>query len=91
MTQYTVGVRDLKARLSFYLEKAQKGHVVVVTLRGKPIARLTPVREELSARAQALRAAGIIQWSGKRPTIKKPKLVNKDKKQLSDMIVEMRQ
>ncbi len=35
-----VSVRDLKARLSEYLRRVQKGEVVVVTSRGKPVARI---------------------------------------------------
>lgn len=43
-----VGVRDLKAKLSEYLDKAQLGDEVVVTEYGKPIVRLIkePVREK---------------------------------------------
>ena len=36
-------VRDLKSRLSRYLRQVQQGETVVVTLRGKPIARLVPL------------------------------------------------
>ena len=36
-------VRDLKSRLSRYLRQVQRGETVVVTLRGKPIARLVPL------------------------------------------------
>ncbi|MBM9591434.1 type II toxin-antitoxin system prevent-host-death family antitoxin [Leptospira sp. 201903075] len=35
-----VGVRDLKAKLSEYLDKARLGDEVIVTDHGKPIARL---------------------------------------------------
>ena len=36
-------VRDLKSRLSRYLQQVQRGETVVVTSRGKPIARLVPL------------------------------------------------
>lgn len=45
-----ISVRELKNRLSEYLRKASAGHEVVVTSRGKPVARLTAPR---SARRQA--------------------------------------
>lgn len=35
-----VSVRELKRRLSEYLRRAQTGEEVVITLRGKPVARL---------------------------------------------------
>lgn len=43
-----VGVRDLKARLSEYLDKAKLGDEIVVTEHGKPIARLVkePVKQK---------------------------------------------
>jgi prevent-host-death family protein len=36
-------IRKLKAHLSEYLRRALMGEEVVVTLRGKPVARITPV------------------------------------------------
>jgi prevent-host-death family protein len=37
-----VGVRELKARLSEYLEKARAGEVISVTSRGRRIAQIVP-------------------------------------------------
>ncbi|HEX5482653.1 MAG TPA: type II toxin-antitoxin system prevent-host-death family antitoxin [Terriglobia bacterium] len=41
-----VSVRDLKAELSRYLREAHAGQDVVVTSRGRPVARLLAVSEE---------------------------------------------
>lgn len=38
-----VGVRELKAHLSAYLERASGGEVIRVTDRGRPLAMLGPV------------------------------------------------
>jgi prevent-host-death family protein len=38
-------VRDLKARLSQYLERASAGEDIVVTSRGRPVARLLAISE----------------------------------------------
>jgi prevent-host-death family protein len=38
-----VGIRELKARLSEYVERAARGALVVVTDRGRPKAVLGPV------------------------------------------------
>ena len=38
-----VGVRELKRRLSEYLERAARGEVIRVTHRGKPKALIVPV------------------------------------------------
>ena len=38
-----VGVRELKDRLAYYLRTVRQGETVVVTIRGKPVARLVPI------------------------------------------------
>jgi prevent-host-death family protein len=38
-----VGVRELKARLSAYLAAVESGREVIVTDRGRPVARLSPI------------------------------------------------
>lgn len=40
---YEVGVRDLHDRLSEHLERVEQGSEIVVTRRGRPIARLSAV------------------------------------------------
>ena len=40
---YEVGVRDLHDRLSAHLDRVEKGSEIVVTRRGKPVARLSAV------------------------------------------------
>jgi prevent-host-death family protein len=37
-----VGIRDLKAKLSAYVERAAAGEVITVTDRGRPVATLGP-------------------------------------------------
>ena len=37
-----IGIKELKARLSEYVERARAGEMVVVTDRGKPVAELKP-------------------------------------------------
>lgn len=39
----TVGVAELKARLSAYLREARRGHSVTICDRDTPVARLVPV------------------------------------------------
>lgn len=89
MTQYKIGIRDLKAHLSSYLEKVQKGHTIIITSHGKPIAQLTPTQEELMTRVKTLQAAGLIAWNGKKLKPAKPVIINKTNKLASDVILEM--
>jgi prevent-host-death family protein len=39
----SVGVRDLKAHLSAYVQRAAAGESIVITDHGKPVARLAPL------------------------------------------------
>jgi prevent-host-death family protein len=39
----TVGVAELKSRLSAYLRKVRRGHALIVLDRDTPVARLEPV------------------------------------------------
>ena len=38
-----VGVRELRSRLSYWLSRASDGEEVIVTERGRPRARITPL------------------------------------------------
>jgi prevent-host-death family protein len=44
--EYEVGVRKLHDRLSEHLERVERGSEVVVTRRGRPIARLSAIDGE---------------------------------------------
>jgi prevent-host-death family protein len=44
--EYEVGVRELHDRLSEHLERVERGRDVVVTRRGRPIARLSAIDGE---------------------------------------------
>ena len=65
MTQ-TVGIRELKARLSEYLKLARGGRRIVVTDRGREIAALGPVSDERRT-LESLMAAGNLRWTGRKP------------------------
>jgi prevent-host-death family protein len=68
-SQSAVGVGELKARLSEYLRRVKRGEEVIVTERGRAVARLSPVIEpgQTDARYHALVASGAI-----RPPVRKP-------------------
>lgn len=59
----SIGVADLKARLSSYLDQVRSGQELLITDHGRPVARLVPVRaaDELrDARTQRLLRAGVM-------------------------------
>lgn len=65
-----VGIRELKDHASAVVDAVEAGASVVVTRRGRSVARLVPVgrddtlRDELAARG--------IRWSGRRPQLPEP-------------------
>ena len=70
----TVGVRDLKNRLTHYLGRAKRGEEVIVTERGRPVAILASIEslerpQSLQAQLAKLAASGlVILPTGKRLT-----------------------
>jgi prevent-host-death family protein len=61
----TVGVRELKNRLTHYLRRARQGEEVIVTERGKPVAILQSLEKaahptSLEARLAQLAARGLV-------------------------------
>lgn len=59
----TVGIADLKAKLSDYLSKVKAGGEVLITERGTPIARLVPLdrRVEQESREERLIRKGLLR------------------------------
>lgn len=90
MTQSVVSVRELKSRLSHYLRLARGGESVVITDRGVPVARLVPIEQDLEGRIAALRAAGLLQWSGRRLAPRQPAVRIPAGKSVAELIIEDR-
>ena len=91
--EVTVGIRDLKARLSEYLHRVQEGNIIIITDHGKPVGRLIPDRastKNAQTRTANLASAGLVMWDGCRLPDHVPSVVNTSGRLLSDLIVEMR-
>ena len=64
----TVGVRELKARLSQYLKRVGRGERIVVTERGRPVAVIGPAGgSALTERLEAMLRSGRARWAGGKP------------------------
>lgn len=64
----TVGVRELKNRLSFYLKQVENGQRVEVTNRGEAIALLIPTKKrKIDKELLALVEEGKASWTGGKP------------------------
>jgi prevent-host-death family protein len=62
----SAGIRELKAKLSSYLDKVGRGEHVVITEHGREVALLIPISKERRA-IGFLIEFGKAQWSGGKP------------------------
>jgi prevent-host-death family protein len=56
-----VGVRELRQNLSVYLRRVEAGETLEVTERGRPVARLEPLRSESMSPYERMKAEGRIR------------------------------
>lgn len=63
----SVGVKELKAKLSSYVDKVRHGEEVVITEHGKEVALVVPITRERKA-VKSLLESGRAKWSGGKPT-----------------------
>lgn len=87
----TVGIRDLKTRLSEYMQRVKGGQSIVITEHGKPVGRILPVEISLADRIEMLRKAGLVEWSGKKLRDIPPPAINRGDKLASDIVMELRE
>jgi antitoxin (DNA-binding transcriptional repressor) of toxin-antitoxin stability system len=64
---------------------------VVITEHGRPVGRLLPAEQTLEERLKVLQDAGIVAWNGRKLEPIKPVAVNRGDRQVSDILVEMRE
>jgi prevent-host-death family protein len=86
-----VGVRDLRQKLSHYLDLARAGQAVAITEYGKVIAQLMPAEASLDGRIEALKAAGLIKWKGNCLSPLQPVAKLRGSVTVADLVSEMRE
>jgi len=64
----STGVRELKAHLSQYVQRAAMGETVIVTDHGKPVAVLAPLPRGMWV-LHELRKLGRVRWAGGKPAV----------------------
>jgi prevent-host-death family protein len=62
----SVGIKELKAKLSSYVDRVRRGEEVVITEHGKEVALVIPISKERKA-LKSLIDSGRAQWSGGKP------------------------
>jgi prevent-host-death family protein len=91
MAERRIGIRELKSKLSECVREAKDGGTIVVTERGRAVARLIPDATSVQDRLAALKNAGAVQWSGRRLARTKPVARVRGKRTVADLISENRE
>ena len=91
MSEVSVGIRELKGRLSEYLRRVRAGETVVVTDRGQPVGRIVPVAQPLEDRLEAMAQAGLLLWSGKKLEPMAPVARMRGERTVAELLVEDRE
>ncbi|HHN63989.1 MAG TPA: type II toxin-antitoxin system prevent-host-death family antitoxin [Nitrospirae bacterium] len=63
----TVGIKELKAKLSSYVDRVSKGERIVITEHGREVALLIPIPAEHKAIKNLINAR-MAKWSGGKPS-----------------------
>jgi prevent-host-death family protein len=91
MNEVTVGIRELKAQLSKYMQQVKAGATLVITERGKPVGRIVPVGASVEARIQELVRVGLVAWSGRKVSPIDPVARTRGKRTVADLLLEDRE
>lgn len=62
----SVGIKELKAKLSSYIDKVYKGEQVIITEHGREVAIISPISKERRV-IQSLIESGKAHWAGGKP------------------------
>ena len=91
MRERSIGIRELKSKLSECVRDVKRGGTVVVTEHGRRVARLVPENDSLDDRIAMLTKAGAMHWSGRRLGRAAPGVRPRGKRTLADIVVENRE
>jgi prevent-host-death family protein len=91
MKERRVGIRELKSRLSQCVRDVKMGATIVVTERGRRVARIVRETDSLAERMDTLRNAGSIQWSGRRLGRACPAARLRRKRTVAEIVIENRE
>jgi len=105
MAQRTIEIVELNQQLSSHIQEVQAGTTLVITDRGKPVARLLPFTGQKSTAARPtgviaeasideklkkLVESGVISWSGSKPARDIPTFQVQGSKSVAEMLLEDR-
>ena len=90
MRERSVGIRELKSKLSKCVREVRRGATIVVTEHGRHVARLVPEADSLDERLAILKNSGTILWSGRRLRSTRPVARARGRRTVGGILVENR-
>jgi len=62
--EHTIGIRELKSRISEVIKAVSMGESTIITYHGKPMARIVPYQPPAAQYWDALKQSPSIDWDG---------------------------
>lgn len=90
MPERQVSLQELESKLDSYIHDVENGATVIVNRNGRRVARIIPETDSAEQKRTALKASGILDWSGRRPKSRRPSVRLRDGGSLSDSIINER-
>ena len=86
----TVGIQELKAKLTIYVDQVKAGGTVTITEGGKPVGQIVPVRPSLADKEQQLVDSGVLAWSGRQFRPQTPSIKPRGTRTAAELLLEDR-
>ena len=90
MAERQIGIRELKANLSACLREVKSGDSIVITERGKPVGRLSPMNMTLDERLKEGARSKLWSWNGRKWKPSVHRIKARGKAAISDLLLEDR-
>jgi len=90
MVEQTVGIRELKSRLSEYLRAVKAGQTIIITEHGKPVGRIVPPELSVEEKLDAMVKAGLAEWNGEKLGDPKVRARVKDGHSVAQIVIDDR-
>jgi len=85
-----VGIRDLKNKLSSYIQNVKKGESFIVTDRGIDVALIEPVDSIKYKELMLMVKDDLAEWNGRKPKFSGKTVKAKGEKTVSEIVLEDR-
>jgi antitoxin (DNA-binding transcriptional repressor) of toxin-antitoxin stability system len=86
-----IGVRELKIRLSQYLQCMKSGESFVITEQHSSGGQIVPAKRDIHSQIQYMVTAGLCTWNGEQYLPGEPVVANCGTATLSDLVVKERE